>query len=314
MHRRTDAEALQRLLAAQNSVISTEQALWTGHTRDSWRRLRGTGTWRQLAPGVYLLGLERPTFKQLLWAGHLLGGDASAIGGQAALVCWKIRTEEPDVIELWLPNGRKRVARGPWHYRQDRAGRLAGRRGTLPVIRPEDAILDLADGRPLETFVGPATDALRQGRVSTRSLHRAIGARQRLGARRLWLDTLANLAGVESTLEYLYRRDVERAHGLPVGRRQVSLVAGTRTDVWYDAYCTLIELDGRVGHVEGAFRDLDRDNRHALSALSTARYGSVDIRTRPCVVAHQVGRILRLRGWTGQLRLCPDCPVTPPTV
>lgn len=300
---------IERLLAAQNSVISNEQAFLAGHTRQSWRRLRSEGAWQQLTGGIYLLGLEKPTFAQLLWAGHLAGGEASAIGGLAALVHWAIAHDEPEVIELWLPNGVKRVARGPWHFRQDRAGRLSRRRGTLPVIRPEDAILDLADGRPLETFVGLVTDALRRGKVSTRSLARAIGARRRLGPRGLWLETLADLAGIESTLEFVYRRDVERAHGLPIGRRQVSLVEGTRTDVWYDEYCTVIELDGRVGHADGAFRDLARDNQHAALAASTARYGSVDLRSRPCVVAHQVGRILSLHGWAAEVLPCPRCSV-----
>jgi hypothetical protein len=312
VQRRTDPESLRLLLAAQNSVISKEQAILAGHTRDSWRRRCTDGSWSRLAPGIYLLGLEEPTFRQLLWAGHLLGGDASAIGGRAALVHWKVLKAEPEVIELRLPNGTKRIALDRWHYRQDRVGRLARCRGTLPAISAEDALLDVADGHPLEVFVGLATDALRQGKVSARSLVRAINGRRRLSARRLWLDTLADLAGVESTLEFVYRRDVERAHGLPSGRRQTSLVSRTRTDVWYDEYCTLIELDGQVGHIDGAFRDLERDNLHAVLAQSSARYGTVDVRSRPCAVARQVGQILQLRGWAGQVQPCPACGVLRP--
>ena len=293
-------------------MISNEQALLAGFSREAWRRVRGNGDWQRLAEGIYLLGLEPAGFRQLLWAGHLLGGPRSAVGGAAALHSLGIVPREPSVIEIWLPHGLRRTPRGRWHFRQDRAGRLSHRRGSLPVIRPEEALIDLADGRPLETFVGLVTDATRINKISLPSLTRAINNRGRLVDRTLWLDTLADMAGIESKLEFVYRRDVERAHGLPAGRRQESLVSSTRLDLWYDAYATVIELDGRVGHIDGAFRDLARDNRHAALGQSTARYGSVDVRSRPCAVARQVGEILRLRGWTGLLHSCPACPLPRP--
>ncbi len=308
---RTRAESLTALLTIQNSVISNEQAQLAGYSREAWRRLRRNGEWQSLTDGIYLLGLEPPTFRQSLWAGHLMGGAMSATGGLAALHQLGVVPREPSVIEIWVPHGLRRTHRGPWHFRQDRAGRLARRRGTLPVIRPEDAVVDVADGHPLDTFVGLVTDALRINRISLRSITRTIAGRRRLVNRKLWLDTLDDMAGIESTLEFVYRRDVERAHGLPAARRQEGLLAGTRLDLWYDDFATVIELDGRVGHIDGAFRDLDRDNRHAALGQGTARYGSIDVRGRPCAVAAQVAQILRSHGWTGVLCPCPACLVPP---
>jgi very-short-patch-repair endonuclease len=71
----------------------------------------------------------------------------------------------------------------------------------------------------------------------------------------------------------------------------------------------VIELDGRVGHdsQSGAFRDLDRDNLHAEQSLITLRYGSADVRGRPCRVAAQVAAVLRSRGWTGTYAGCALC-------
>jgi hypothetical protein len=45
----------------------------------------------------------------------------------------------------------------------------------------------------------------------------------------------------------------------------------------------IVELDGRAGHDGvGQFRDMDRDNRHALVDAVTLRYGSYDLAARPC--------------------------------
>lgn len=76
----------------------------------------------------------------------------------------------------------------------------------------------------------------------------AVAARgSNLRNRALVLEMLADCAvGVESRLEQRYFRDVERAHGLPVGRRQASLRRGTRVDVSYDEYRLLVELDGAL--------------------------------------------------------------------
>jgi hypothetical protein len=49
----------------------------------------------------------------------------------------------------------------------------------------------------------------------------------------------------------------------------------------------IVELDGRVGHEGvGQFRDMDRDNRHALVDALTLRYGSYDLTARPCGTVH----------------------------
>lgn len=103
-----------------------------------------------------------------------------------------------------------------------------------------------------------------------------------------------------------YRAEVERAHGLPPGARQVSVLDGWRCDVRYDAWSLIVELDGRH-HLKTVFRDLDRDNRHAVHGSATLRYGSGDLRGRPCAVAEQVATALAHRGWRGRLTRCPRC-------
>jgi very-short-patch-repair endonuclease len=97
---------------------------------------------------------------------------------------------------------------------------------------------------------------------------------------------------------------------LPAGTRQVSVSSHTRSDVLYEGYRLLVELDGHRGHASAgaAFRDLRRDNAHAESGFTSLRYGSADVYGRPCEVARQVWQVLQVRGWDRPLLSCPRCP------
>ena len=104
-------------------------------------------------------------------------------------------------------------------------------------------------------------------------------------------------------------RRAPKAHGLPRGRRQKSRAGLSHvSDVGYDEWALLLELDGRDGHIEeGAFRDRRRDDAFAVRALLTLRYGWYDVTDNPCAVAWQVATVLRPRGWPGDLRRCGRC-------
>ena len=101
---------------------------------------------------------------------------------------------------------------------------------------------------------------------------------------------------------------MERPHGLPRGTRQQTNAAGHRRDVRYDRFATVVELDGRVNHEGmGRFRDMHRDNYATVTGETTLRYGHWDIHERACLVARQVGMVLSLRGWSGDLVTCINC-------
>jgi very-short-patch-repair endonuclease len=145
-------------------------------------------------------------------------------------------------------------------------------------------------------------------------LRSAFTARKRLRWRaHLWAALEDVDAGCHSGLEASNLRTVERRHGLPTARRQVARRRrGGRwyDDVFYEAYRTLVELDGPRAHPPEALdRDRRRDNAAVAGALSVLRYGVAEVMGRPCEVAHEVGAVLRLNGWSGQPRPCgPDCP------
>ena len=140
--------------------------------------------------------------------------------------------------------------------------------GAPPRLTVEDTVLDLATTGSDGDVVTLVTDALRL-RLTTRTrLRVALDKRARHPRRGLLMELLADAGGIESGLELGYLRDVERAHDLPRASRQRRQPDQPyRTDVDYEEYGLLVELDGRRGH-EGAgrFRDMYRDNRHLLRA------------------------------------------------
>lgn len=307
MHPRQHPEhTLAGLLAAQQRVVTTEQLLRAGVSRHVLGRLVRERSWTPLGYGVLLAAAGPPDAQQRIWAAHLMAGPTSAMGGAAALGLVGVDVCADGDPEVWVERRVRTRSRPGWvKVRVDGEDRLAHKRGVLPRIRVEDALLDLGRVMSLEDFVGAASAALRRRVTTIVRLRRIAENRTRLprGVR----DVLTDLTGIESTLEFVYRRDVERAHGLPSGSRQVSHSRGTRSDVTYEAYRLIVELDGRLGHEDRPFRDLWRDNEHASSELLTLRYGSADVRGRPCEVAYQVAAALRTRGWRGVFTPCRRC-------
>lgn len=179
-----------------------------------------------------------------------------------------------------------------------------------PRTRVEETVLDLAQtAATLEDALGWVFGAC--GRRLTTAGH--LSAAMRLRHRVRWRAELARAladaeSGVHSLLEHCYLNGAERAHGLPAGTRQALTRRGRRSeyaDVAYEAYRTLIELDGRAAHPEHArWRDIRRDNANAADGRVTLRYSWVEVTQNSCRVAQEVADVLRRQGWDGALRRC----------
>lgn len=131
----------------------------------------------------------------------------------------------------------------------------------------------------------------------------------RLRQRALLREVLADVAsGTRSVLEQRYLRDVERAHGLPTGERQLrqATTSGVvHRDVRHLPERVLVELDGAFGHRDSIDRwaDLQRDLDAAVHDHVTQRPGWAKV-LEPCRLADLVGAVLRRRGWTGRVEPC----------
>ena len=303
--------ALRELALHQSGVVSREQALGVGFTDSGLARELRDGTWQRLATGIYLTSVGPPSWEANAWAGTLIGGDSARIGGRAAGYLHRLVEAPPVPIEILVPiASRPRVA-GPWTFRRERPGvRLPRTVGSPPRITVEDVVLDLisdpdCDARQAVHWV---TAAVQARRTTPQRLFRAAEQRHFLVRRPLLHAVLDDVRdGVRSPIEQDYLHKVERAHALPVGRRQASR-RNTEVDVLYDEFGLVVELDGRIGHAGmGRFRDMRRDNAATSDGLATLRYGSADVFGIPCQVAEQVSSNLMRRGWTGPLTRCPLC-------
>lgn len=263
-------------------------------------------------PGVYVGHTGTPTWGQRAWAAVLACWPA-ALTGRSAL------PKPPDrgPIEVMVPMSRTvRAPEGVIVRRRVRFDGYVDWAAYPPRQVLAEAAIDAAAGAggAADAFTVLA-DLIRTKVVRTASLIEALGHRRRMHDRQLIVELLEDLkSGACSVLEREYLRRVERAHGLPAGERQVAdSVAGVSVerDVTYAAYGLVVELDGRAFHGSAAARDADhaRDlDAAAVRGLRSVRLTYGQVIGDPCRTATRIGELLRLGGWEGQIRSCPDCP------
>lgn len=304
----TPGRDLRDLAAEQSDLITTRQAAALGLGDDALARMVRDGHWAKQGIGLFDTAPGHDAFTKDVWAAALQVGEPYAIGGEAALRLHGL-DRAVDRIDVWVPIDRQPEAAGKTRIHRDRLGRVERARGTPMRIRAEDALIDVGQRLPTEALVGVLSDAVRLRITTLERVRASLAQRHRVRQRARFEDIIGDLSGIESTLEYVYRRDVERAHGLPTAARQETLSAGSRSDVLYEEQRVLVEVDGRLGHEDAtsAFRDLSRDNVHATRDLVTLRYGSADLRGRPCVAARQVWSALHTRGWEEPFQECSRC-------
>jgi len=311
-------EDLTELLAMQHGVISRVQALGLGFTDDAIEAQLTAKRWQRRYDGVYVtFSGPLPRLTQI-WAAVLRAGRGATVALWTAAELQGLSDHQSELIHLWVPADRNVT---PFEgVRVRRCTHIARKRHPAlpPRTRIEETVLDLVDvARTIDEVLTWVTRACQRRRTTPDRLRRALAQRGKIRWRRELEAVLADVKdGAQSVLEVYYRRRVERAHGLPRGRRQHPPVVGPgrAVDVEYEDYRTRVELDGRIGHVEeGAFRDMDRDNATTIERLDGLRYGWVHVFGRACEAAAQVAGVLTANGWTGQPRPCgPACPLNQP--
>lgn len=309
------------LAALQGGVVSRSQLLGLGLSASAVARAQRR--WTPLARGVYWVAppIQDPPFLTRVWAGILLGGDGARAGlGTAAVLHGLAHVDEissywwrsipglaDDRICILTPNDRRGGA-GLAFIREQPGERLPSRLTDPARTGIDDTALDLAAHGDQAHVVSWITRAVQRRLTTTERLGRRLTARPTLRHRRLMIELLAEVSqGATTPLEVSSVRRVFRPHGLPKPELQMRVGPGL-VDIGYRRFHLVIELDGRLGHVEeGKFRDRRRDNRHAELDARTLRFGWEEVVGEPCAVARQIGRMLRRQGWTGEMALCPRC-------
>lgn len=281
--------------------MSREQLLGFGVSDRVIQRLHADGLLGRIALGIY--ATSEGGWRQLAWAGVLIGGPTAVLGGAAAGYLQGLVKEQPDQVLVFSDTRRRRDQR--WRL----VCSVRTGTGEPPRTRLAQTVVDLAADLEADDIVSVVAEAVGRRRVRPQEIRRILSQTSRHPQRKLLEDLVGEVAaGSRSPLELRYIRDVERAHGLPTARRQQSPLSHYDSDVWYEEYRLLVELDGREYHSGmAALDDMDRDNDHQLIGVTTLRFGWRQVTSRSCQTAAKVARALRARGWPGVLRPCPNC-------
>ena len=206
------------------------------------------------------------------------------------------------------------------------AGVWLHRRHRSPVAAPsrepartgaEDTVVDLTQtAKDVDTAVGWIAQACARRLTTPERLRTAFAARRRLHWRDALTAAVADVAaGCHSVLELRYLRDVERAARV-ADRHPATQTAAPRattySDVEYEPFGLVVELDGRAAHDSGP--DPRRDQAGAVRGRMTLRFGWTDVHRRSCRSAAAVAVLLlprRLARPADPRRPPPTYPVDP---
>jgi hypothetical protein len=316
----TRASSFGELRRLQAGAFSRAQAMAHGISDKVLLGRRRARQLQRVHTGVYVDFTGPLPWETRMWAAWLSCGPDAALTGTTALRRYGVAVDSRDErIQVAVPHSRRVEPKsGVVVTRHRRLSSLVQASREPPTVRLEVALLLTAAA---ETDVSRQAavlfDVCRERRTTPARLRAELDALPELPGRRILWQILSDAAeGVQSFLEQVYLRRVERAHGLPRARRQVRAVTGGKVvyrDSEYSPYGVIVELDGQVGHADAAsrWRDMTRDNGAATSGKVTLRFG-YQVVSDPCGVAVQVVAALRFRGWRGTPHPCsPTCPVTP---
>lgn len=269
--------------------------------------------WQQPARGIYLTYTGPPTLAARQWVALIHGGPRAVLSHQSAGVLWRI-VDAHDNMSIHVTVPRPAGARSIPGVIVHRSRRQVPGVLSPPRTPAVGTVFDLASrAESFEAATALIARACQLQITTPMQLRGELLRRKTQRWRGELLDVMSDVeGGVHSVLELRYLRDVERAHRIPSGARQFP-AGGTRQDVHYREFRTVIELDGRLNHADlmSRWRDMTRDNASISRGEVTLRYGWADVAGSPCAVASQVATVLAQRGWEGKVRRCgPQCTIS----
>jgi very-short-patch-repair endonuclease len=309
-------------LQGQSGVVSRQQARDVGYPRRTIDGRLRSGIWQRLERGAYATFTGDPSREAKLWAAVLRVGPGATLSHETAAEVHGLIDKPIGPIHVSVPAERRpgrRKIRGVVIHRSRCLVPEWQPPWRLPRTTVEDAVLDLvATARTFDDAYGWISRAVGRRLTSPQLLSKALARRSRMRWRTWITAALQDAAdGVHSPLERNYVYGVERAHGLPVARRQAKRKHGSGTrylDNLYEEYDLCVELDGQAAHpAEGRWRDTRRDNANRVQGTETLRYGWPDVTENRCRTAAEIAAVLRRRGWPATQRPCgPDCTAAAP--
>jgi len=278
----------RELLLSQGGVLSRRQALRSGLSGDAYQWRIERGLWQAPLRGVVVGHTGTLTFEERVWAAVLYGGDGAAVSGDALVRLLSGRGEEPEFVDVAVPERSHRQPRG--FFRPHRCSELPDLLhpvGAPPQLRIAPGVLHSAAWAPTDRAGEWRVAAAVQRRLVTvpqlRATLRLLPELPRRDVIELVLDDVELGAHARTELDFLA---FLRRHRLPLpDRLQLKVRAnGVRyLDAWWERQRVAAEIDGGH-HREVSTWDADT------------------LRANAVVVASRADRVILLRVTAGNLR------------
>ncbi len=291
-----DQQAVDRLLAAQDRVISRVQARECAMSDTALRhRLRPGGTWQKLLPGVYLAHTGPPAVAQRELGAILYAGRESAVTGPSALAHHGIRAADTGFVDVLLPAARQRrdVAFVRTH-RTTRMPEVEFRYGRIRCAPPARAVADTARLlTELSEVRAVVADAVQRGKVYLRDLAEELARGPAQGSAQLRTALTEVAEGVRSAAEADLRTLVRRAR-LPLPLFNPRLYVGDTfvgmPDAWWPEACVAGEVESREWHLSPRDweRTLARDARMSAYGIIVLHFPPRRLRTEQREVVSEI--------------------------
>lgn len=312
----------EALLDAQAGIVRHDQARDHGYSEQKITSRVESHRWQLIHRGIYATFSGKLPRRAKLWAAVLWAGRGAMLSHETAAEVQDLGGPQQWIIHITVPSGRRpsgKPMQGVTVFRSNQSRCDGVAPWQLPRTQVEDTVLDLAAASSTAddayTWV---SRAVANRKVRVEALREALDRRKRFPDREWLSETLADAAdGAHYLLELRYARDVERAHGLPEGKRQVRRVIdgkSHRKDTLYEEYRICVELDGITYHRDRQHQDRHRDNVNlAVDDIRTFRFDIIDVTHGTCTSAALVATALRNQGWPDYPHKCrkSDCSATP---
>ena len=308
----------QRLRRDQGNVLGLGQILGQGLTKDVVRANVAAQRWEPLFRGTYALVTGEPTPEMWRQAALLFVPGAALLSHATAAAMLGLRGGSTDgPVHVTVPYGSSaRGCTGLVVHRSRAFAHIALQNAVLPVTTKVVTLIDLAVEAPdAREAMRVLTAGAAAARTDPARIVESLELRKpRRYAKALLAGARLLLDGIGSVLEAEYAQQVELAHGLPVGRRQVHRrVENTNRyeDIEYDVPggTLTVRLDGFVSHTNKrtARADRARDNAAELEGRARLTFGYEEVHEAPCHVSRLVARRLKQLGWDGDEVRCRAC-------
>src|SRR5262245_29814839 len=272
---RQNAEAgrVWELASRQHGVISRDQLLQLGFTRDAIKHRLATGRLHRLFRGTYAVGRAQVTVRGHWMAAVLSCGPDAILSHASAAALWgirRLRAPMQTAVDITVPTRARRQRPNLHLHRRSSLGDDMTRRDAIPVTRPARTLIDLAtvlDPEPLEAAVNEADklnlidpERLRKAVDDHRGLDGVATLRKILDRRTFQLT--------DSHLQRLVLRVAQRA-GLPPPTTR-NRVNEHRVDFYWVDLGLVVESDGLRSHRTPAqqAKDRVRDQKHTAAGLT----------------------------------------------